>query len=374
MTKIATAYWLDVKAKVDPEQDDTTSTAAGILKDAARQEPAPLVTLIVYNLPNRDCGAKASNGEICCSGNTPGGKCNHLEDANGKCEPGLTEYKEEYIDKIAMSAKKYCWKVPMVFVIEPDSLPNLVTNLKDPKCGSSATTTAYRSGIAYAVKTLSEACPEATMYVDGAHGAWLGWPDNIKMFVKEIKGMRISKYIRGFSLNVSNYKSLGIMCPSVGFCVDGKNKGHPCCKDPCGLTAKSNVGHSELNYAAALGEAMKSGIPGFSPKFIIDTGRNGKSPTATCGTWCNSRGAGAGVRPTTKTGAPGLVDAYQWLKTPGESDGCTEILPGGGKCSRFDESCGSKHSIGSKPGEPRSPEAGHWFDYQIKMIARNAEL
>lgn len=37
--------------------------------------------------------------------------------------------------------------------------------------------------------------------------------------------------------------------------------------------------------------------------------------------------------PTTDTPSP-LVDAFMWLKTPGESDGCTQDLPAGGQCKR----------------------------------------
>ena len=37
------------------------------------------------------------------------------------------------------------------------------------------------------------------------------------------------------------------------------------------------------------------------------------------------RGAGLGRKPTASTALPGLIDAYFWLKTPGESDGCTEV-------------------------------------------------
>ena len=35
-----------------------TSSVEGILADAASQSEPPLVTLIVYDLPNRDCHAK----------------------------------------------------------------------------------------------------------------------------------------------------------------------------------------------------------------------------------------------------------------------------------------------------------------------------
>merc|ERR1712039_435726 len=69
------------------------------------------------------------------------------------------------------------------------------------------------------------------------------------------------------------------------------------------------------------------------------------------------------------------VDAYFWLKTPGESDGCTEELPDSqGKCPRFDKDCASEDSIGSVAGEPRAPEAGLWFHYQIKELASNAAM
>ncbi|MFI6933345.1 glycoside hydrolase family 6 protein [Streptomyces sp. NPDC050287] len=57
--------------------------------------------------------------------------------------------------------------------------------------------------------------------------------------------------------------------------------------------------------------------------FVIDTSRNGKGPYKD-GTakerWCNPPGRALGETPTTKTADP-LVDAYVWVKRPGESDG-----------------------------------------------------
>jgi len=114
---------------------------------------------------------------------------------------------------------------------------------------------------------------------------------------------------------------------------------------------------------------------GFSPHWLIDTGRNGVSNERTdCSNWCNIRGAGIGHRPTTKTALPDIVDAYFWLKTPGECDGCTQTLPSGGTCARYDTMCDSADSIGSRSSEPRAPEAGKWFDYEIKQLAANANL
>ena len=113
---------------------------------------------------------------------------------------------------------------------------------------------------------------------------------------------------------------------------------------------------------------------GMTPHFIIDTGRNGvDNMRQDCANWCNPRGAGVGRFPTTNTGMD-AIDAFLWLKTPGESDGCTQTLPDGGQCVRFDSSCASADSIGSQGNEPRAPEAGKWFDYQIKMLAENADF
>ena len=53
--------------------------------------------------------------------------------------------------------------------------------------------------------------------------------------------------------------------------------------------------------------------------FIIDTSRNGRN-VSTAGNWCNPPGQLVGTAPTTNTGNS-LVDAFLWIKNPGESDG-----------------------------------------------------
>ncbi|WP_307671394.1 glycoside hydrolase family 6 protein [Streptomyces sp. V2I9] len=57
--------------------------------------------------------------------------------------------------------------------------------------------------------------------------------------------------------------------------------------------------------------------------FVIDTSRNGNGPYEggdPAETWCNPPGRALGEPPTTQTGDE-RVDAYLWIKRPGESDG-----------------------------------------------------
>ncbi len=67
--------------------------------------------IVVYDLPDRDCAALASNGELSIANN------------------GLSYYEHSYIDPIAQILSDYAnTNLRIVAVIEPDSLPNLVTN------------------------------------------------------------------------------------------------------------------------------------------------------------------------------------------------------------------------------------------------------
>lgn len=76
----------------------------------------------------------------------------------------------------------------------------------------------------------------------------------------------------------------------------------------------SNFAPTDRNVA--YGERVSRLVGG--KHFIIDTSRNGLQTTSR--EWCNPRGRALGVAPTTSTGHP-LVDAFLWVKAPGESDG-----------------------------------------------------
>merc|ERR1712051_585623 len=253
-----------------------------------------------------------------------------------------------------------------------------------PHCGSLETRMAYTEGAKYALTKLTSHT-DATVYIDAGHGGWLGWHNNLMKFVETLKGLNVPfDKIRGFSTNVAAYQPLGHMCPwqpdstsnpyRNGFCLNARHQDHICCADACGLLPQFNPAQNELNYAQELHHAAV-GEMGMDAHIIIDTGRNGvPEARSDCANWCINRGAGAGYASSAHTEGAGIVDAYFYLKTPGESDGCTETLPDGTSCPRFDVGCGSPDAIGSQSEEPRAPEAGKWFDYQVKQLAELADF
>jgi cellulose 1,4-beta-cellobiosidase len=75
-----------------------------------------VVTIVIYDLPQRDCAALASNGEISIAANPP-------------TQPltGIETYEQDYITPIYNILEPYATNANLRFVliIEPDSIPNL---------------------------------------------------------------------------------------------------------------------------------------------------------------------------------------------------------------------------------------------------------
>src|SRR5438045_2875745 len=116
-----TAVWL--------ESLETAKLAGPTLDDALKQEAAgggPVVPVfVVYNLPNRDCAAEGSRGEL-------------FADKGGEAL-----YQSQFIDVIATAFAAHPSQ-KIAVVLEPDSLPNLVTNAELPACA--AAQQVYRRG------------------------------------------------------------------------------------------------------------------------------------------------------------------------------------------------------------------------------------
>jgi cellulose 1,4-beta-cellobiosidase len=311
-----TAVWLDsIKA---------VGNLKGWLDEAKKQQDEtkkPTLTMVVvYDLPNRDCSAAASAGELKVAQN------------------GEARYKSEFIDPITAEFKAHPDQ-PIVVILEPDSLGNLATNMAIPFCQEARS--AYKNGVVYAIKQF--ALPNVSVYLDAAHSGWLGWDDNRakigKIFKTVLNDAGGPGMIRGFALNIANYTHLSNRDGAV---LEPTN--------PC---------PNELTYAKTLGKTLE--LYGFKDHgYIIDTSRNGKGNIrAKWGSWCNVHGAGLGERPTVEP-VPG-IDAYFWVKPPGESDGVADP-----KAPRYDEMCGGPDAAKG------APQAGQWFESYFLDLVRNA--
>jgi len=294
------------------------------LGEARKQQQAsgkPTLSLVVvYDLPNRDCAANSSAGELKVS------------------ENGAARYRAEFIDVIVSHFKNYS-DLPIVVILEPDSLGNLVTNMNLPKCSESRST--YVDSTVYAIQKLQ--LPNVSIYLDAAHAGWLGWDGHreslIKIYKKVLKQAGGYDMIRGFATNVSNYTHL--------YNRDGAAMES---SDPC---------YNEMVYVKKLAVGLSdSGVK--NKGFIIDTSRNGKGGIRKVwGHWCNIKGAGLGERP--RAAPEPFIDAFFWVKPPGESDGISDSTQ-----PRFDPECASNESAQG------APQAGVWFQRYFLDLVRNA--
>jgi endoglucanase len=184
-----------------------------------------------------------------------------------------------------------------VVVLEPDAIAQTLSH-----CLSAQATAERYELLAYAVHKLRSQ-RGTTVYVDAGNAGWIHPAARLAGPLRRA-GVAAAN---GFALNVSNFYA--------------------------------------TEATAAYGHGLSRALGG--THYVIDTGRNGNGPDlhATDGpAWCNPPGRALGHAPTTATGKP-LVDAYMWIKQPGDSDG----------------SC--------RPGEP---PAGTWWPQYALELAHNS--
>lgn len=221
-------YKAEVVAAAANMTDTSLATAAAAVADVgsflwldtiehiARLEPAiaevpceDILGVVIYDLPGRDCNAKASNGEL-ATGEVEkyktdyvDGKLHHL---NPLQETPRTKKHADRTSAIATILKANP-NTAFALLIEPDSLPNLVTNSDNPLCAAAESD--YKTGVAYALTTLN--LPNVVMYMDAGHGGWLGWNDNItpgaEMLAGVYKDAGSPSQLRGISTNVAGWNS-----------------------------------------------------------------------------------------------------------------------------------------------------------------------
>lgn len=161
-----------------------------------------------------------------------------------------------------------------IVVLEPDALAQTT-------CLTSAQLTERESLLRDAVQQLAAA--GAYVYIDAGHSAWLTASEAAARLLR----VGIDR-ARGFALNTSNFGSTS----------------------------------SQVAYGRTI-----SSLVGGKP-FVLDTSRNGNG-YAPDGQWCNPAGRALGAKPTLSTGLAG-VDAFLWVKRPGESDGTCNGGPAAG--------------------------------------------
>jgi endoglucanase len=343
---------------------------------AARTHTVPV--LVAYNIPFRDCAQFSAGGAT-----------------------SVQEYKD-WIDGFAAGIGND----QAVVILEPDGLGIIpwydpygsadgssALEWCQPAEANPATAAADRFGMLnYAVDVL-KARPNVSVYLDGTHSGWLGSGDAAHRLVQA--GVARAD---GFYLNVSNYHyttNLVHYGTWISSCIAYATNVTPGDFNGCPnqywnggpLPAKIAQLRGEWNGVAlsAYGEWSDDsdvdvlntsginlrytnmlGANQATTHFVIDTSRNGLGawqPPAGAypdpQDWCNPPNRGLGLRPTADTGVA-LLDAYLWVKIPGESDGeCTRGLGPGGttvdpEWNRVD------------------PGAGQWFPEMALQLARNA--
>ena len=348
------AFWVEL---TDPAA--TMRQVRNTVKHAAAKKQVPV--LVAYNIPFRDCAQFSAGGATT-----------------------VAEY-EAWIDGFAAGIGDQSAMV----ILEPDGLgiipwyTNIDGNLEWCQPAEADPLTAADERFAmlnYAVDTF-KALPQVSVYLDGTHSGWLNVGDISQRLVRA--GVERAD---GFFLNASNYQFTANQVQYgtwISKCIDtgdyagcanqywnGGPEGTKIADllGPWTGVALSSFGEwsddSDDPYLNTSGINARYGEDA-STGFVIDTSRNGVGPWAPPPypdpqDWCNPPDRGLGLAPTLETGAP-LVDAYLWIKTPGESDGeCTRGLGPAGET--VDPEWGLI-----------DPGAGDWFPEQVLDLIANAD-
>ncbi|NGN68969.1 glycoside hydrolase family 6 protein [Streptomyces sp. A7024] len=177
--------------------------------------------------------------------------------------PDLAAYKG-WVEKIAAGLGDH----KVLIILETDSLA-LQT------CLSADELAARNAALHDAVRTIKTADPAARVYLDGGHSGWNPAADQ----AARLKAAGVTD-ADGVYTNVSNF----------------------------------NPTDAEVAYGKQILDAI--GDPDLG--LVVDTSRNGNGSN---GEWCDPSGRALGQNPALEPG-DAAVDAYLWVKPPGEADGC----------------------------------------------------
>ena len=194
--------------------------------------------------------------------NVPGRDCGNHSDGGA---PDHESYRS-WIDSFAAGLDGR----PATIVIEPDALSLMGSCEGQPPAE-------VMESISYAGGTLRQASDQARVYLDIGHSDWHAPEDVAEL----LHGVDAGETAHGIATNTSNYR-----------------------------TTADEVAYAEAIVAAS----------GLDLTAVVDTSRNGNGP-ADDSEWCDPPGRALGTPTTSDTGSA-VVDAFVWVKLPGEADGC----------------------------------------------------
>lgn len=331
------------------------------------QRAEPL--LVAYDIPGRDCAQFSAGGAL-----------------------NEADY-EAWISAFAAGIGSS----HAIVILEPDSLGLLPSSCGGPSTNYPFTDAERIAELNFAVTALA-ADPNVSVYMDGTHSAW----QSVGTMAQRLLEAGVQQ-ARGFFVNVSNFQPTPELTDygtwisdCIAMVTDPSNAFF---QNPQGCASQyfpatqsdfSTWGLTTAWYAQNMGNAVAT------THFVEDTSRNGNGPnnmsefasapfdqpssvisSLASGNWCNPPGSGLGLRPTSSTGVP-LLDAYLWVKIPGESDGQCDLASGVRAWNFTDYTLPSwpTDSAGQAVFDPLwgqdDPAAGTWFPAQALQLAQDA--
>jgi endoglucanase len=353
----------------------TASTVTSTLREANFQRATPV--FVLYNIPGRDCGSYSAGGA-----------------------ENTADY-EAWIDAIAGAIGNQ----KVVIMLEPDAIADLPSD-----CGYDPTQVNIPEAVAnryaqinYAITRLEQQS-QTSVYIDAGNSHWQAVPvitqrlitagvQQAQGFFSNVSNYNLSTYESKFDTWVSACVAFGMNPADGGWRLGNYSYCASQYYSPLGSVNPDDITtwvYTDEWYQQNLGSAVPT------THFVIDTSRNGQGPfnaasyanppynqtasvitTLNNGSWCNPPARGLGARPTANSGIA-LLDAYLWVKTPGQSDGTCDSA-GGARAwdySVYDPAGWPTTAAQQATFDPLwglyDPTAGAWFPQQALDLAQRA--
>ncbi|KAI8955023.1 glycoside hydrolase family 6 protein [Xylaria longipes] len=259
------------------------------------------------------------------------------------------DYLSLYIEPLATEIKNHP-NVAFAVIIEPYAFPQYfnATISPAPSNGEENLMRSYSTDIPIALDKLN--LPNVIMYLDVGHSNSLDWAWHRNETADAIKNLYETAnkpaQLRGFATNVANWNAWDLS-PGEFARADDSRDVRP---------------GNEKSFVRILSSSLQArGMPAAATRAVLDTSRNGVMGLRWFwDEWCNVDGAGLGARPSAETGDD-LLDAFVWVKRPGESDGVSS------------ERGGDETGCAAKTAVRPAPERDVWFQGFFEMLVRNAD-